>query len=195
LTYTSTLLPQTNEPLEIQKACLDLLKKINELSTTVDTLSAHLEVTDGLGHVIHKVPDATILNKSYPMGHLYLHSQLPSRYTLTTTAPSVWTAYDIITDGATNINGVRLKIYSGSSYTGNNLINFTSVRPFGTDWGFTATSFTPQRTLIETIDNGYVKVYADTVIIDVPVLSNKVEIITILGTVTAFNVQQLGVWI
>jgi hypothetical protein len=35
LTYSSTLLPQTNEPAEIQKAILDLLKKINEIGSEI----------------------------------------------------------------------------------------------------------------------------------------------------------------
>lgn len=36
--YTSTLLPQTADPVEIQKAILDLLKKINELSSVTSTI-------------------------------------------------------------------------------------------------------------------------------------------------------------
>jgi hypothetical protein len=36
LNYGSTLLPQTNDPPEIQKAILDLLQKINQVSTVAD---------------------------------------------------------------------------------------------------------------------------------------------------------------
>jgi hypothetical protein len=36
LTYSSTLLPQTNEPAEIQKAILDLLSKINEQAKSIE---------------------------------------------------------------------------------------------------------------------------------------------------------------
>ena len=34
--YSSALLPQTNDPQEIQKSILDLLQKINQMSSTLD---------------------------------------------------------------------------------------------------------------------------------------------------------------
>ena len=37
--YKSTLLAQNNDPLEIQKADLDLLKKINEVQKNVESIS------------------------------------------------------------------------------------------------------------------------------------------------------------
>jgi len=58
--YPSTILPQTNDPQEIQKGNLDLLAKINEVASSVPTLPT--SIADTSWHLVGAVGEPAFQN-------------------------------------------------------------------------------------------------------------------------------------
>lgn len=202
MNYSSTQLVANNSQEEINKALLDLLAKINALSSSTDASLKTLNVQDGLGHTVHQAPDGNVLNQSYPMGHLYLFRNDIVQYQIWPTGgpthQSAWNTVLPTKAGVSNINGVRIKItvdnvISPASATASRRI---FVCPTGSSWDTVGIlpSFWHST-------NGFSSAsdFITETIFDVPIGTNGSFDFMIIDNgidpIYTVIIQQLGVWI
>lgn len=100
---------------------------------------AGLEARDMAGIVIHDIPDAPLLTNAYYMGHYYKHKDDATKYTLlddSTPIEGAWTSLNVLTDGNTNLKGVRLKYYAFAQAGAGVAQIRVVLRPYGSSWGY-----------------------------------------------------------
>jgi hypothetical protein len=206
LQFASTTLVKEMTPEEINRALLDMLAKVNQVSKTSTDMAQALSVSDGLGHTVHQLPSVSILNNSYPMGHLYLHQHNNTKYTLDTSAITAanigtWNSIKIVKDDI-NTNGVRLKINAHLEKITPDALSalYAYLRPTGTTWTASFTDFGSSQGY--TIKNFLaISDYSEmTTILDCPIgEGDSVDVLIehVAGALSSIiiHVQQIGVWI
>jgi hypothetical protein len=135
MNFTSTSLPETNDPIEIRKAVLDLLDKINQVAASVDKeTDTGLSAVDSTNNIVHQIPSGP-LGDYYYMGHLYLHQSNPQKYLIYNGAVTraSWNTTQAVIDSNTNVRGILLvTTLSITPFADTSLFDmYMSLRPSG----------------------------------------------------------------
>jgi hypothetical protein len=136
------------------------------------------------------------------MGHYSAHEYSATKYQLlssTTWTEDSWATLTIVTDGLSNIKGVKLKVYivglgSGATSIGCKFY----ARPNGTAWAATPQSMTPGTEKFIEFASGSVNDYVDMLLLDVPVSGNQFQYYASVEPDTdsrTLVIQQMGVWV
>ena len=119
-TYTSTLLAQSNDAKDIQKADLDLLKKINEVNDRID-------ISDELQELQDIVKTLVNFNDIYPIGSTFI--QFPSHNDPGTMFPgTVWENISAnFAGGFFRAEGGNAAVFGSAKQTSQNLSHIHSI--------------------------------------------------------------------
>ncbi len=165
--------------------------------------SSGLLVRDSAGTRIHDTPDEIILADSLPMGHYYHARDDKAAYTLYDSTAVPWGAWTLVTsvsDGLSNIRGVRIKFRISHTQAGTTAIAvYLALRPYGFSW-LSSTGDMAPIDLIHITGAFALNYLAREGTIDVPVDSQgRFEFYasgqTGASTAKRLILQQIGIWI
>jgi hypothetical protein len=163
-----------------------------------------LKITDANGMQIHDTPNAPFTTDNFPMGHLYSNKYLQTNYLLYSGSGAgmlnTWNnGYSIVTDGITNIKGVRLQVYFQVQGTADyHIINAFYARPNGTSWTYAVGAQTPSFGAGIWLTANYVNQFVVQGWLDVPVIGGKFDFYpysNFSNPNAVLDITQIGIWV